>query len=269
MNRSDIPNLCWRIAIVLFVLWPLSVIPAHPALALEVKTIDLELYGRLLETHTRATPDIVGTRVDYRALETSDDWKRLVAQVREATPSRMTRDETLAFWINAYNILTIDLVRQHYPVASIKDIGSFFSPVWNVEVVEIEGRTLSLGEIEHDILRKLDEPRIHAAIVCASTSCPPLARTPFPPTQLDADLTAAMTVWLANREKGIAIDRATGTVRLSKVFDWFEEDFASRGGVLIVVARYIDPQDATWLRTQGADARIRYFDYDWSLNDFR
>jgi hypothetical protein len=240
-----------------------------PALADDTRTIDLELYGRILEAHTRATPDIVGTRVDYRALETSDDWKRLVAQVRASTPSRMSADERLAFWINAYNILAIELVRVHYPVESIKDIGSFFSPVWNVEVAKIEGRTLSLGEIEHEILRKLDEPRIHAAIVCASVSCPPLARTPFRPTRLDEDLSAAMRRWLANHEKGLAIDRKTRTVRLSKVFDWFAEDFESRGGVLAVISHYVSPDDAAWLRANAASARIRYFDYDWSLNDVR
>jgi len=245
------------------------VLGSRPALAEDTRTIDLDLYGRLLEAHTRATPDIVGTRVDYRALENSEDWQRLVEQVRAATPSRMGADERLAFWINAYNILAIELVREHYPVESIKDIGSFFSPVWNVEVAEIEGRTLSLGEIEHEILRKLDEPRIHAAIVCASISCPPLARTPFRPTRLDEDLSAAMRRWLANREKGFALDRERKRVRLSKVFDWFEQDFESRGGVLAAISPYLEPEDAAWLRTNAAAVQIRYFDYDWSLNDLR
>ena len=229
--------------------------------------IDLDLYGRLLENHTRAVSEVVGTRVDYRSLEKSQDWERLVRQVRGATPSQFTRDEKLAFWINAYNILTINLVSDHYPIDGIKQIGSFFSPVWDIEVATIEGRTISLGAIEHEVLRKMNEPRIHGAIVCASISCPPLARTPFRPESLDANLSAAMRRWLASREKGIAIDRRNRVVRLSKIFDWFEDDFDSRGGVLAAIAPFLEPDDASWIRAEGKDASIRYFGYDWSLND--
>ncbi len=234
----------------------------------ELGQIDLALYGRLLSTHTRAVPDIVGTRVDYASLKTSSDWKRLANQVHAAQPSRLTRGERLAFWINAYNILTIDLILDHYPVDSIRDIGSFFFPVWKKTVATIEGRQISLGFIEHEILRKTGDWRIHAAIVCASTSCPPLARTPFRAETIDADLAAATDTWLVSREKGIAIDRESHRVRLSSIFDWFEEDFESSGGVLSAVAPYVSESDATWLGGPGRNATIRYFDYDWALNDF-
>ena len=229
---------------------------------------DRALYASLLEAHTKSVADVVGTRVDYRALGRSEDWKRLVAQIRSARPSKLDRDGTLAFWINAYNILTIDLVLQHYPLDSIRDIGSFFSPVWNVEVATIEGRTLSLGEIEHEILRKMGEPRIHAAIVCASTSCPPLARTPFTPARLGADLDAAMRQWLASSKKGVSIDRTRNQVSVSAIFDWFEEDFETGGGVLATIARYVPTADAAWLQNEGRQARIQFLDYDWTLNDF-
>ncbi|HEB89322.1 MAG TPA: DUF547 domain-containing protein [Deltaproteobacteria bacterium] len=230
--------------------------------------IDLDLYARLLQTHTRSVPDIVGTRVDYRALRESPEWARLVQQVHSARPSRLkTRDQKLAFWINAYNILAIDLVAKHYPVSGIKEIGSFLSPVWDREVARIEGQPYSLGSIEHGILRKMGEPRIHAAIVCASVSCPPLSRKPFRPETLDADLSAAMKAFLANRRKGFVLDRRNHVVRLSKIFDWFEDDFASTGGVLASIMPHLVPEDAAWLRAHGSDATIRYFDYDWSLND--
>jgi hypothetical protein len=230
--------------------------------------LDLVLYGRLLEEHTRSVSDLVGTRVDYRSLLASADWKRLVAGVRSARPSRLAQKERLAFWINAYNILTIDLILEHYPVESIRDIGSFFSPVWDKNVATIEGRKVSLGFIEHEVLRKMDEPRIHAAIVCASTSCPPLARVPFSSADLEANLDDAMGAWLASDSKGVAIDRASRKIRLSPIFDWFEEDFESRGGVLAVIAPYVSAEDAAWLRKEGGGARIEYFDYDWTLNDF-
>ncbi|MFK7894874.1 MAG: DUF547 domain-containing protein [Myxococcota bacterium] len=229
--------------------------------------VDLGEYGELLSTHTYATQDIVGTRVDYKALTRSAELKSLVRQVETAKPSTLDRNEKLAFWINAYNLLAIDLIVKNYPVDSIKDIGSFFSPVWDLEVATIEGKSVSLGGIEHEILRKMGEPRIHAAIICASTSCPPLARSPFSPATLNADLDGAMKSWLTSEEKGIAINRSARTVRLSKIFDWFEEDFESKGGVLQSVTPYLDASDAAWLAQNGRSATISYFGYDWSLND--
>ena len=78
-----------------------------------------------------------------------------------------------------------------------------------------------------------------------------------------------MRSWLASREKGIAIDRRNRVIRLSKVFDWFEEDFESRGGVLEAIAPYLEGMDAEWIRTEGRNASIRYLPYDWSLNDLK
>ena len=235
---------------------------------LKKSPFDRALYASLLEAHTKSVADVVGTRVDYRALGRSEDWKRLVAQIRSARPSTLDREGKLAFWIHAYNILTIDLVLQHYPLDSIRDIGSFFSPVWNVEVATIEGRTLSLGEIEHEILRKMGEPRIHAAIVCASTSCPPLSRTPFTTERLGADLDAAMRQWLSSPRKGVSIDRTRNQVSVSAIFDWFEEDFETGGGVLSTIARYVPATDAAWLQNEGRQARLKFLNYDWTLNDF-
>jgi len=231
--------------------------------------IDLDRYARILEEHTQETNDRVGVRVDYRGIKADARWKDVVADVERAKPSALDRKGKLAYWINAYNILTIDLILQHYPVESIKDIGSFFSPVWNIEVAKIEGRSLSLGEIEHEILRKMGEPRIHAAIVCASTSCPPLARTPFHANRLDQDLAKAMRTWLTSPTKGIRIDRKTNRITLSKIFDWFEEDFEAKGGVLEVITPNVRDEDASWLRDKGSAASIGYFGYDWSLNDVR
>jgi hypothetical protein len=231
--------------------------------------IDLELYARLLESHTRSVDDIVGVRVDYRGLAKSPEWKTLVRQVSSARPSQLNRQGLIAYWINAYNILTIDLVRKHYPVSSIKAIGSFFSPVWGLEVAKIEGQSISLGQIEHEILRPIGDPRVHSAIVCASISCPPLARTPFRPEALDADLDAAMRLWLKSPEKGIRIDRSARRITISKIFDWFEDDFDVSGGVVTTIKHYVASRDADWLEGEGEKVSIRYFDYDWSLNDWR
>jgi hypothetical protein len=248
----------------------LFVLPAlaPPAASSGPSPIDLDLYARLLETHTQAVDDVAGVRVDYRGLASSSQWKALVAQVARARPSTLPRDPRLAYWINAYNILTIELILRNQPVSSIKDIGSFFSPVWNREVARIEGRAISLGEIEHEILRPMGDPRIHAAIVCASLSCPPLARTPFRSETLEADLSAAMRRWLANPQKGLRIDRDARRLRISRIFDWFEDDFESTGGVRATIERYVDEDDSRWLRSEGKTASIRYLDYDWSLNQW-
>ena len=229
--------------------------------------IDLDLYGRLLNEYTRAVSDPAGTRVDYRGLQKSQAWKQLVTQLGAARPSRLERDSKLAFWINAYNILAIELVLRHYPVESIKDIGSFFFPVWDKQVARIEGDSITLGGIEHEILRPMGEPRIHAAIICASTSCPPLARKPFRSDRLEQDLSAATRAWLASPKKGIEIDRERGIVTLSRIFDWFDEDFEAFGGPLRWIAPFMNEDDAAWLLREGPTASIRYFEYDWSLND--
>ena len=105
--------------------------------------------------------------------------KKLVASLAASDPSALRgRDEQLAFWSNAYNILAMDLVVEHAPEQSIKDIGSLFFPVWKKPAGKIGGKTYSLDEIEHGIVRPLGDPRAHVAVICASLSCPPLRREP-------------------------------------------------------------------------------------------
>jgi len=268
MKRLRIPDSGISSGVALMVLAAMSLSLSPSAFASE-SPVDLTLYARLLEAHTRPSDDIVAVRVDYRTIGSTEGWKELVSQVGGARPSLLDRDAQIAFWINAYNILTIDLIVKHYPLESIKDIGSFFSPVWGIDVATIEGRPISLGEIEHEILRPMGEPRIHAAIVCASTSCPPLARTPFRPDRLEQDLSAAMRAWLGSDQKGVRIDRREQRVTISKIFDWFEEDFEVGGGVLATISKYLDVDDANWLRAEGKSASVLYFRYDWSLNDLQ
>ncbi|MEZ4278656.1 MAG: DUF547 domain-containing protein [Myxococcota bacterium] len=232
------------------------------------RAMDLELYGALLERHTVAVDDIASTRVDYGALAKSADWDRLVRSLAASDPEQLaSRAEKLAFWINAYNVLAIEIVRRHHPIDGIRSIGSLFSPVWKRPAGSIGGRDYTLDEIEHRILRPMGEPRIHAAIVCASNSCPPLRREPYRADRLDAQLDDNVGRWLADPRKGARVDRAAKTLWLSPILDWFEEDF--REGVVPFVARHAPPPVAEWIREQGPALRIRHFDYDWSLNDIR
>jgi hypothetical protein len=243
---------------------------ADPSPAAAREPAYVPLFAALLERHTQALPSTVGTAVDYAALkrESSEAWQALLRELATAPPPR-DRNETLAFWINAYNVLAIDVVLRSHPIESIRDAGSFLRPVWKREAGTVAGRAVSLDEIEHGILRKLSEPRIHAAIVCASTSCPSLRQSPFTADGLDAELDLAMRSWLASPTKGLRVDRPANRITVSRIFDWFEEDFAPLGGVRAVVARYAPESERAWLARHAEGARLDYFDYDWTLNEVR
>jgi hypothetical protein len=232
------------------------------------QALDTRLYGELLARHTRPVRDSAGVRVDYASLRADADWPRLIASLAGARAADLaTRSERLAFWINAYNVLAIDVVLRHDPVESIKDVGGWLTPVWRLPAGRAGGRAVTLHEVEHEILRPLGEPRIHAAIVCASTSCPSLRREPFSAEALDAQLEAGMRAFLADPRKGLAVDRGAGVLRLSKIFDWFEEDFASQGGVRRYVTSRAPDDERAWLEPRARDVRLEWLDYDWSLND--
>jgi len=246
------------------------------------RTLDIALYDELLRLHTRAVADPAQTRIDYAALRGgagAPDWKRLVEGLAAWRPDRLgSRAETLAAWINLYNVLTIDLVVRGAPVASIRDLGSVLRPVWKRAAGRIGSdagpgtRAVSLDEIEHGILRRLGEPRIHAAIVCGSVSCPPLRREPYRAERLDAQLDDNLRAWLADARKGARFEPAPdavggGTLRLSPIFDWFARDFAAAGGVRAFVLPHL-PEPIREAVTRGGDAvRIAFLEYDWRLND--
>ena len=227
-----------------------------------------EIYAELLQEYTRPVDAEVGVRVDYPGLLAEPRWKALLEALGRVDPAQLaSRQQQLAFWINAYNILAIDMVLRHYPVESIRDIGSLFRSVWKREAGRIGGRGYSLDEIEHQILRPMKEPRIHGAIVCASVSCPNLARTPYSAPGLDAQLDASVRAWLARPEKGVALDRAERRIRVSRIFKWFSGDFGGRPGVLDFVQRYAPAPEGAWLAENREGVRLAYFGYDWRLND--
>jgi len=223
-----------------------------------------DLYGELLTRHTVASGDVAGTRVDYAALRGDPRWKALLSSLADSAPPAEDRNGQLSYWINAYNILAIDVVVQHYPVESIRDVGSLLRPIWKKTAGTAGGRPLSLDEIEHGILRPMGEPRIHMAIVCASTSCPSLAREPYFADRLEAQLDAVARAFVANPSKGVDVEARS--LRLSKIFDWFAKDFAASGGVVAFVRRHASPELRAEIDALGSDPKLDWFDYDWSLN---
>lgn len=225
------------------------------------------VYADLLSEYTQSVDAEVGTRVDYSGLAKEPRWKQLLSRLASVHPSEFgSRQEKLAFWINAYNIFAIDLVILHSPAESIRDIGSFFRPVWKREAGRIGGRGYSLDEIEHEILRPMKEPRIHGAIVCASISCPSLAQAPYAARGLDSQLDASIRAWLARPEKGLSLDRAKGRLEISRIFKWFAKDFGGRKGVLVFVQKYAPEPEAAWLAANLQRVSVSYLDYNWNLN---
>jgi hypothetical protein len=139
---------------------------------------------------------------------------------------------------------------------SIKDVGSLFHPVWGKVAGTISGKLVSLDDIENDIIRPMGEPRIHLAIVCASVSCPDLRTEPYTAEKLDSQLDEQVQLFLNNNKKGLWLGKKA--IHTSKIFDWFEKDFAKVGGVETFIRHY-RPN----LPKLAIDADI---DYDWSVN---
>ncbi len=174
-----------------------------------------------------------------------------------------TKNEELAFWINAYNAFTVKLIVDNYPVKSIKDLNPgvsviFVNTVWDKGFFSIGGNKMSLNDIEHIKLRKMNEPRIHFTIVCASKSCPKLLNTAYEAATLENQLTKAAKDFLADPSK----NKVSNTnPKLSKIFDWFAGDFKVNGKSKI---DFINQFTTVKI---DKNANIGYLEYDWKLNE--
>ncbi len=211
-------------------------------------------YAAVLESHVRpgSAGGVTLNLVDYQAVAEDRRFGRAVATVRRFDVAALASDqEQLAFYINAYNILTVQLIIDHWPVASIRDIGSIFRGPWDIPMLG----DLTLDEIEHEIIRSYGEPRIHFAVNCASISCPDLRTEPYTAGQLDHQLEDQTRRFLANPGKGLGWEN--GTARVSRIFRWYDEDFEEPAGVLGFVQRYTD-KPIGQVRAN--------LPYDWRLN---
>ncbi|WP_454061165.1 DUF547 domain-containing protein [Candidatus Nitrospira salsa] len=204
--------------------------------------------------------------VDYQKLGKDPDYRALVKDLEAVSLANVeTKQDKLAFWINVYNVMAVKMVLDHYPVESIKDAGSFFQSVWKKDVGTVGGITRTLNEIEHDILRKLGEPRIHVAIVCTSVSCPDLRKEAYTVKQLDVQLDDQMRTFLANTEKGLRVENGENRIYLSSIFKWFKEDFDAKGGVMTFVTPFAPDKVQATLKNEKL--HISYLDYNWDLNE--
>lgn len=210
-------------------------------------------------------------RVDYRALKNNPSgligFLHGAASVTKPQFESWSRAQQRAFLINLYNAATLKMIIDHYPISSIKKIGGWIEGPWKQPVIELWGGRVTLDFVENGLLRKMHDPRIHFAIVCASLGCPKLQSFAYVPERLDRQLDQAAREFLADRNKNRfeVNDRA---IVLSPIFEWFRGDFESTfGSALNFVSRYVPADQAVLAR--NAAVAIRYSSYDWSLNDDR
>jgi len=274
-------NMRWRLGVGLVVTL-LAGYTADSSVGMRTFDHDYVDYGRLLRAY------VVDHFVDYAGLQRDrrrlDDIVAAFGTVERADVDQWSREQQIAFWINAYNAFTLQAIVDHYPIdggwlsflrfaprSSIRQIDG----VWDERRWPIAGADMTLDEIEHNTLRaQYDEPRIHFAVNCASMSCPPLRPEPYVGERLERQLILAARNFLASQH-GLQIDGAT--LRVSSIFSWYGDDFVDQyahlvdGGsekdraILGVIAKY-GPAEAARL-AQGGNARLRFLKYDWALND--
>ena len=179
-----------------------------------------------------------------------------------------SRPRQMAFLINAYNAATVEKVLTRYPdIRSIWDFGKVFGNPFRDEFFPLLGRRMSLDQLEHDILRKrYGEPRIHFAVNCASIGCPMLREEAYVGVHLERQLEEQARRFLSDRSRNRARD---GRLEVSKIFDWYKEDFEPRERFFARFAAVLSDQPAEQKRVAEGKARISFLDYDWSLNDSR
>lgn len=211
----------------------------------------LDTWDELLQKYTSIgeRDGITLVVVDYRGLKQDIKFEKLLEEVRKVEIEKIKGDELKAFWINAYNIGAVKMIVDNYPIEGIKDAGSLFKSVWNRDIIEVEGKIYSLGEIENEILRKSGDELIHFAIVCASVSCPDLKRTAYRGGDLNRQLLEQKLKFLDEKNKGIYT--VGDTIYISKIFKWYKDDFEN-------IRKYLDISE---------DKKIKYLDYNWKLND--
>ena len=216
--------------------------------------------------------------VDYAGIKESDALGAYLDVLSNTNPDELSQEEAIAFWINAYNAYTIKLIIDNYPVGSIREISPFrikglrlaipkINSPFEYRLAEINGQSLSLDDIEHGILRKqFDEPRIHFALVCASISCPPLRREAFTGENLNHQLDDQARLFLTDTSKNDVSEE--GTLYLSRIFDWFQGDFAdSKTGLQAYLAQYFEGSVRDQL--ESGTYKVKYLQYDWSLNEVK
>ena len=232
--------------------------PPKPPKIIEVDVIDdyapeafnHNSWNSLLKKHVT-----ISGNVNYKDFKSNrTELAKYITRLGENTPNdTWNKQDKLAYWINAYNAMTIDLILRNYPIKSIKDI----KDPWDQRLWKLSDKWYNLNEIEHQILRKMNEPRIHFAIVCASFSCPKLQNEAYIASNLEEQLTNATKEFLIDSKRN---EISENSIKLSKIFQWFAKDFKQDGGLTDFLNKYS-------AITISAKAKKSFKNYDWALNE--
>ncbi|WP_372655124.1 DUF547 domain-containing protein [Halobacteriovorax sp.] len=221
-------------------------------------------------TH-KAWNDILSSNVHMKGKQSLFDYKKIknsplslnkyllqLSSLKREEYETFNNNQKLALLINSYNAHTVKLIIDHYPVKSIKDIGSLFTSAFKKDFFYFLGHKRNLDWIEHEVIRKkFKEPRIHFAVVCASISCPNLQKTAFTEKNLDSLLDSAATYFINNKTKN---DFKDGTLYLSKIFKWYRLDFK---GLHKFIKKYSKEKNIT------DKTPISWLNYNWELNEWK
>ena len=194
--------------------------------------------------------------VNYKGFKSN--WSILrgyIADLSKQLPQDdWSKEDKLAYWMNAYNAMTIDLILRNYPVASIKDIKN----PWDQRLWKLGAKWYNLNEIEHQILRKMGDARIHFGINCASFSCPPLLNEAFTASKVNEQLDLLSVRFVNDKQRNIITE---DKIQVSKIFSWFSKDFKQNGGDLI---SFLNKYSKTPISSK---AKKSFVDYNWDLNE--
>ena len=229
--------------------------------SMESTAFSHDLFDQVLQEHV----DEHG-RVNYTKLKANlEKFEAYLDLLAAAKPTEWSYNAQLTFWINAYNALVIKGVIDHYPITSVRKV-KLFNGFFSRLKFQAAGKTYTLNQIEHGIIREeFVDPRVHFALVCASSSCPPLQNRAFSVETIEERLETLTFNFIRNPEQ-VRIDRAERRVYLSKIFKWYDDDFKQGyEGVADFLADYLPPEDAEYL--SSTDVKFRHLDYDWTLND--
>ncbi len=231
---------------------------------------DHNLYTAILSDHVQEG------RVDYDDLKSDPRLAEYLGQVANTNPAELPNESArLAFWLNAYNAYTLQLVITHEPEKSITQIGKgglilgsiLKTTAWDIRFAEIGGQKYTLNEIEHEIIRqKFQDSRAHFALNCASGSCPVLRPEAYTADDLDDQLDDQARDFLADSSRN-RFDLKTKTAWLSSIFKWYQKDFGkNKYDALLAAAEYAPVDIRKSIEANPRSWKIKFLSYDWSLN---
>ena len=229
-----------------------------------VETVDHSVWNRMVGTYLRDGP--LGVALfDYAAVTPADKkaLKDYLEALQKVRVTGLSRKVQMPYWINLYNALTVDVILDHYPVESIRDIksGLFSTGPWGEERVTVEGNELSLDHIEHEILRPIwRDKRIHYVVNCASIGCPNLAMEAYTEHNTAELLDKGARDYI-NSPRGVRFDG--DSIIASKLFTWYDDDFGDEAALLAHLREYASPELKAKL---DGKTEIYDYEYDWALN---